>query len=77
VLCFGAGAHMADNGGFVLIVGHDDPPLGYIETLAGSLFLEAPRDVRRLETAWAQLSSLARSPAESVRLIKERSREMA
>jgi transcriptional regulator with XRE-family HTH domain len=76
VITFEAGAHMAGNGSFVLLSGHDEPALGYIETLAGNLFIEAPREVRRLELAWAQLSALARSPAESARLIKERSSEM-
>jgi hypothetical protein len=74
VLCNEAGAHKAGDGSFVLMDNADDPTLGYIETLAGSLFLEAPAEVLRLESAWTQLSTLARSPAESVRLIKEKNR---
>jgi hypothetical protein len=74
VLRFAAGEHLATHGGFA-ILSFDrlgDPPLGYIETLAGELFLEAPRDVERLANTYDHLKALALSPAESVRLIKEK-----
>lgn len=77
VLRFAAGAHMANHGGFLILGLDEDPPLGYIDTLAGALFLEAPDDLRKLETVWDHLKGLAMSPAESIRFIRERSHGMA
>ncbi len=72
VLRFGAGAHLADRGGFaVLSFEKDEPPLGYIETLAGELFLESPREIGRLMSVYDHLKTLAMSPAESIRFIRE------
>ena len=74
VLPFAAGAHFAIHGGFaVLSLGPNDPSLGYIETLAGELFLESQEDVGRLNAVYDHLRMLSLSPAESVRLIQERS----
>lgn len=73
VLRFEEGAHLANRGSFVVLnFNEGDPSLGYIETLAGSLFLEAPSDVGRLDSTWDHLAGLAMSPADSVRFIKER-----
>ncbi|MDG4798719.1 helix-turn-helix transcriptional regulator [Micromonospora sp. WMMD1082] len=73
VLRFAAGAHMATSGGLqILVFDKDEPALGYLETLAGELFLEAPRDISRLNQVYDHLRTLAVSPAESVKLIKER-----
>jgi len=77
VLRFAAGAHMADHGGFVIMSFEEGPHLGYIDTLGGSLFLEAPDEVRRLVTVYDHLRELAMSPAESVRFIKGKVDEMA
>jgi transcriptional regulator with XRE-family HTH domain len=77
VLRFAAGAHMADHGGFIVLNFEDDPPLGYIDTLGGALFLESSNDIRRLTSVYEHLVSLAMSPAESVKFIKERQRELA
>lgn len=72
VLRFAAGAHLADRGGFaVLDFDNDDPPLGYIETLGGELFLDAPRDIAVLDSVYDHLRTLAISPAESVTFIRE------
>ncbi len=72
VLRFAAGAHLADRGGFaVLTFGPDEPTLGYIETLAGELFLESSKEIDRLHTVHDQLKTLAMSPAESVKFIRE------
>ncbi|WP_432957056.1 DUF5753 domain-containing protein [Micromonospora haikouensis] len=72
VLRFEAGAHLADSSGFALLTfEQDEPPLGYIETLAGELFLESARDLARLSAAYDNLRTLARSPAESVKFIRE------
>jgi transcriptional regulator with XRE-family HTH domain len=78
VLRFGAGAHLAVSSGFVLLAFDQyDPPLGYVETLAGELFLESARDLARLNDAYDNLKTLARSPAESIKFIKELSRHGA
>ncbi|MFI5924932.1 DUF5753 domain-containing protein [Micromonospora sp. NPDC051543] len=75
VLRFEAGAHLADSSGFVLLsFEQDEPPLGYIETLAGELFLELSRDLARLSAAYDNLKMLAMSPAESITFIKELSK---
>jgi hypothetical protein len=72
VLRFAAGAHLATRGGFaVLTFNNEDPPLGYIETLAGELFLESAKDIARLTSVYDHLRTLAMSPAESIKLIKE------
>lgn len=73
VLRFAAGAHLATGGGFqVLTFEQDEPPLGYIETLAGELFLESPREIERLGAVYDHLRSLAMSPAESITYVRER-----
>jgi hypothetical protein len=78
VLRFEAGAHLAITSGFALLTfERDDPPLGYIETLAGELFLESARDLARLSAAYDNLKTLARSPAESVKFIEELSKRGA
>lgn len=46
--------------------------LGYVESLGGELFLESPADVDRLTSVYDRLGTLAMSPAESIRFIKER-----
>lgn len=72
VLRFAAGTHLADRGGFaVLRFQKDEPLLGYIETLAGELFLESPREIARLMLVYDHLKALAWSPAESVKFIQE------
>ncbi|MBE1492025.1 helix-turn-helix domain-containing protein [Plantactinospora soyae] len=77
MLRFAAGAHMANHGGFLILESLNDPPLGYIDTLAGALFLESPNETNRLTVVYNHLKELAMSPAESVKFIKERSRAMA
>jgi hypothetical protein len=73
VLRFAAGAHIATRGGFaVLSFERDEPPLGYIETLAGELFLESPKEIERLNTVYDHLKTLAMSPAESIKFVRER-----
>ncbi|RKR87716.1 helix-turn-helix protein [Micromonospora pisi] len=77
VLRFAAGAHMANHGGFLILGLNEDPPLGYIDTLAGALFLESRNETDRLRLVYDHLKELAMSPAESVSFIKERSHAMA
>ena len=77
VLRFAAGAHLADQGGFLVLKGSDDPPLGYIDTLAGALFLESPQETSRLMSVFDHLQKLAMSPAESVKFMREKIHAMA
>lgn len=75
VLRLAAGAHLAVHGGFeILTFDGGDPPLGYIETLAGELFLESTEEIRRLTTVYDHLKSLAMSPRESVKFVQENAR---
>lgn len=75
VLRFAAGAHLATRGGFeILTFDQDDPPLGYIETMGGELFLESAEEIRRLKAVYDHLRMLAMSPAESIKFIKEKLR---
>jgi transcriptional regulator with XRE-family HTH domain len=73
VLTFEAGAHLAIHGGFA-ILGFEkgEPALGYQETFAGELFLESIPEIRKLNTVFDHSATLALSPAESAKLIKER-----
>lgn len=75
VLPFAAGGHLASYGGFsVLGFEQDDPDLGYIETLGGELFLELPKEIDQLNTAFDNLRMLSLSPADSVRVVQERTK---
>jgi len=75
VLRFAAGATLADRGGFAVLSFDDgEPSLGYVETPAGELLLESPQEVDRLTADYDHLRSLAMSPAESVRFIRDRVR---
>ncbi len=48
------------------------PTLGYIETLAGELFLESQKEIGRLLSVHDHLKTLAMSPAESIKFIREK-----
>jgi transcriptional regulator with XRE-family HTH domain len=73
VLRFAAGAPIATHGGFVVLsLEKDEPPLGYIETLAGGFFLETSRDIDRLNLMYDHFRTLAMSPSESIEFIKQR-----
>lgn len=77
VLRLAAGVHLAVHGGFeVLTFTQGDPPLGYIETLAGELFLESPEEIRRLTGVFDHLLSLALSPRESIKFVQEKKDEL-
>lgn len=75
VLRFAAGAALANNGGFAILRFAKDPELGYVDTLAGPLFLEATDDIARLMGVFDNLKTLALSPAESIDYIRARARE--
>lgn len=73
VLRFAAGAHGASRGGLVVLdFDRDDPPLGYVETPVGGLFVESSREIQRLTSTYNHLLALAMSPAESTEWMKEK-----
>lgn len=73
VLPFAAGAHLASYGGFAIAgFQQGDPDLGYIETLAGELFLESDDEIAKLNKVWDDLRTKSLSPAESVKVIRSR-----
>lgn len=72
ILRFRAGAHLASYGGFSVMRFESDPPLGYLETLLGELFAESNAEIDQLTNVFTHLKTLALSPAESARLLKER-----
>jgi transcriptional regulator with XRE-family HTH domain len=73
VLRFAAGATLADRSGFaILSFGGTEPPLGYVETPVGELFVESPKEIERLNTMYDDLKTLAMSPAESIKFIREK-----
>jgi transcriptional regulator with XRE-family HTH domain len=75
VLRFAAGGHLATGGPFtVLTFEKDEPPLGYLETLAGELFLESAKEIGRLTSVFDHIKTLAMSPAESARFIRNMER---
>ncbi|GAA5176964.1 helix-turn-helix transcriptional regulator [Rugosimonospora acidiphila] len=78
VLRLAAGAHLAVRGGFaILSFDQRDPSLGYIETVAGELFLESADEVRRLNGAYEGLQALALSPSESVKFVQTKVLELS
>jgi len=76
VLPFTAGAHYPAPGGFsVLSFGPGDPDLGYTETLTGELFSESEPEITRLTEVFDHLKMMSLSPADSVKLIRERGKD--
>jgi len=78
VIPFSSGAHPGMPGSFVLMdfPDPDDPPLVYIDSMAGDLFLEAEEDIRRYNQIFDHLRALALSPDDSASLIATLVREI-
>jgi transcriptional regulator with XRE-family HTH domain len=77
VLPLAAGAQFAAHSGFqVLTFDDQEPPVGYVETLVGELFLESPREMHRLTRLYDSLATVARSPHDSIKYLKERARTL-
>lgn len=64
VLPFGAGAHRAMSGSFVMLSFLDPGDLGmvYAESATGALFVETPEDLRKYEEIWDDIVGKAYSP---------------
>ena len=73
VVPFAAGAHAGTTGPFVILefLEPTDPWVVYVETVAGDIYLEEPRDVDRYTLAFDRLLAAALHPDESVRLIEQ------
>ena len=73
-----AGAHAGTIGAFVILKFPEatDPPMVYVETLAGDIYLEERSDVNRYTLAFDRLVAAAPHPDDSVRLIDQASSGM-
>lgn len=66
VIPFSVGAHASMMGSFaVLSFGEAAPPVVYVETLGGDLFLEEPADLQTFRETYAHLQATALSPADT------------
>jgi transcriptional regulator with XRE-family HTH domain len=79
VLPFDCGAHAGHDGAFSVIEFHEraDAEVVYVQSAAGSLYLEKDRDVAARAAAFDQLRAAALPPAASVGLISKAARELA
>ena len=70
ILPFSAGAHPGMEGAFsVLHFDPEDPAVGYVESPAGEVYVEAADQVRNLILLFERLAGACLSPEESVALI--------
>ncbi|NUK86722.1 helix-turn-helix domain-containing protein [Streptomyces lunaelactis] len=70
VIAFGGDAHPNMMGSFaILSFGEGDPPVVYVETSGGDLFLEEPADLTTFRENYAHLQAAALSPADTRHLI--------
>src|SRR5579875_354245 len=71
VLPFGAGAHPAMDGSFIILGFPEttDPDVVYLESQTGSLYLEQEREIERYSRMFRHLTAKALDPDESRRLI--------
>ncbi|MFI0713655.1 Scr1 family TA system antitoxin-like transcriptional regulator [Streptomyces inhibens] len=72
VMPFSVGAHPSMTGSFSLLsFGDGDPPVVYVETPGGDLFLEEPADLTAFRQIYGHLQAAALSPAHTRDLITE------
>jgi transcriptional regulator with XRE-family HTH domain len=71
VIPFDVGAHAGMPGSFIVLQFAEDaiPDVIYIDSMAGELFLEEDRDVRRYKLVFEHLRAVAASPDASRRLV--------
>lgn len=65
------GLHPGVRGGFIVLEDDDGPSLVCLEHLLASQFLEADEQIEAYTTAWDVLAGLARSPEESVEVVRK------
>jgi transcriptional regulator with XRE-family HTH domain len=77
VLPFSAGAHAGLEGGFVLIEfpGEQDPDVVYVEGIMGDLYLESVEEVKRYQSAFERIQTIALSSEETLTFISAVQRE--
>ena len=77
VLPFSAGAHAGLEGGFVLIEfpSEQDPDVVYVEGIMGDLYLESVEEVKRYQSAFERIRTIALGPQETLTLISALARE--
>jgi hypothetical protein len=73
---FAKGSHPGLGGAFSLLEFEADPPVTYVDSPAGNLYLEKERDVRRFVQSFDLLRASALDPDESTALIERAAEEM-
>lgn len=63
------GAHAGLSGAFALIEAEGQPAVAYVDSPAGNLFLQKPRDVQRMDQVYARARAKALDPVQSLQLI--------
>ena len=73
VVPFEAGAHPGLNNAFTLLEfdDPDQPPIVFVENLAGNLFLESDAELDRYREALEHLKEYALSPTKSAHWVKQ------
>jgi transcriptional regulator with XRE-family HTH domain len=73
IVPYSAGGHAGTTGPFIILDFPEPtiPPVVYIETLAGDIYLEEHPDVSRYTIAFERLLAVALPPDDSVRLIEQ------
>jgi hypothetical protein len=77
VLPFSAGAHAGLEGGFVLIEfpSQQDPDVVYVEGIMGDIYLESVEEVKRYQSAFERIQTIALSPEKTFKFISELERD--
>lgn len=78
VLPFALGAHPGTPGSFVVLRFSEptDPPVVYIETMAGDLYPESQEDINGAILAFDRLRAMALSPSDSIAMIRKVAKEL-
>nr|WP_176446066.1 helix-turn-helix transcriptional regulator [Streptomyces noursei]BAA89264.1 ORF312 [Streptomyces noursei] len=75
VVPFEKESHPGLGGSFALLEFEDDPAVVYVDSMAGNLYLEKARDVRRFVRAFDLLKACALDPDDSAALINRAAKE--
>jgi transcriptional regulator with XRE-family HTH domain len=76
VFPFAKGGNPGLSGAFAILDFETDPAVTYVDSPAGNLYLEKPRDIRRFVQAFDLLRAAALDPDESTALLKRAAKEM-
>ncbi|MER5372681.1 helix-turn-helix transcriptional regulator [Streptomyces sp. NPDC002553] len=78
ILPYDKGAHGALNGSFTILDFHDasEPPVAYVDSPGGNLYLQKPPDMRRFEKTHAALRGSALDETESERWLRTALKEL-